>query len=83
MGFFVAESLIEFEIKLIQGSREGRKILLDQIHMADLHFNRHCNEYDSVFSESMKRYTLQGKCGHRYSKGRKLKKGSLVNVLEI
>ena len=37
----------------------AREILLRDIHMADLYFNRHCNGSDSVFNESMRRCILQ------------------------
>ena len=60
----------------------ARRRVLEQIHMADLHCNRHCNGYDSVFNESMQGYILQGNYSYRHSKGSKLWKGPLVNILE-
>ena len=48
----------------------AREILLRDIHMADLYFNRYCNGYDSVFNESMKRYILQGKYDYNYKRNK-------------
>ena len=65
----------------------ARKGLLNKIHMTDLHCNRHCNGYDSVFNESMKEYILRGqyKCNFKKDQehfyGGDLQKRELVNVL--
>jgi hypothetical protein len=57
----------------------ARQILLNDIHMVDLYFNRHCDGYDSVFNKSMIGLILQGKYHH---KQKKLWIGPLVNILE-
>ena len=56
--------------------------------MADLHCNRHCNGYDSIFNESMQGYILQGNYKYNFRKDEKhfyygdLIKRGLVNILE-
>ena len=66
----------------------ARKGLLNHIHMADLHCNRHCDGYDSVFNESMKAYILRGQYKYCFRKDEKhfyygnLIKRGLVNILE-
>ena len=66
----------------------ARKGLLNKIHMTDLHCNRHCNGYDSVFNESMKEYILRGqyKCNFRKDQQHfyygDLQRRGLVNILE-
>ena len=66
----------------------ARKGLLDHIHMTDLHCNRHCDGYDSVFNEGMKAAILRGKYKYEFRKDEKhffygnLIKRGLVNILE-